>query len=107
MMCNIFLGNDILAKESMEYLIKYLDKNNPTDNIILRKLYMNLALAFKYQGNNIESNIYTKKVKKYVINTSSEFRYNKLINIETNEINNNIYYSYSKFDPWFVVYAHD
>lgn len=107
MMCNIFLGNDILAKESMEYLTKYLDKNNPTDNIILRKLYMNLALAFKYQGNNLESNIYTKNVKKYVINTSSEFRYNKLIDVETNAIDNNIYYSYSKFDPWFVVYAHD
>ena len=46
-------------------------------------------------------------MKKYVINTSSEFRYNKLIDVETNAIDNNIYYSYSKFDPWFVVYAHD
>lgn len=107
MMCNIFIGDDMFAKESMEYLIKYLDNNRPTDDIILRKIYMNLAIAFDYQGNKIEKEAYMRKAKKYVINTSSEFRYNKLNGEITNKINNNIYYSYCKFDPWFVVYAHD
>lgn len=107
MMCNIFLKNDMLAKESMDYLVKYLDTIYISDHIILRKVYMNLAIAFMYQGHSFERNKYMQKAKHYVINTSSEFRYNKINDILTNEINDNIYYSYSKFDPWFVVYAHD
>ena len=107
MICDIFLGNKLEAEKYYAFLADIIDNNPPQDEIILRKVLINLAIASSELSKPMQFDLYIKKAEKYVSNTSSEWRYyviRKRANVNEPK---NIYYSYSKFDPWFLVYAHD
>ncbi|MCM1425524.1 MAG: P-loop NTPase fold protein, partial [Eubacterium sp.] len=104
MLCEAFLGNNMEAEKYFDFLIDYIANPKIQDLIMLRKVLLNLAVACKELKKNIEYEIYIKKAEKYIHNTSSEWRYLAIQGINNTQIPDNIYYSYSKFDPWFIVY---
>lgn len=107
MLCECFLKNRKSAETYYELLDEYVNLKKPNDSIILRKVYINLAIASKMLGKEISYNNYLTIVERFIKNSSSEWRYG----VMTHKINQpepqNLYYRFSDFDPWFVVYAHD
>lgn len=107
MICDIFLGNTLEAEKYYNFLTDLIDNRTPQDEIILRKVLINLAIASKELGKPIQYSLYIEKAEKYVQKTSSEWRYHVIREITDAPEPENMYYRYSKFDPWFLVYAHD
>lgn len=107
MICEIFLGNNLEAEKYFEFLEDFIDSTKVKDEIIHRKVLLNLAIASKELGRLIQFDIYIKRVEKFVFNTSSEWRYLVIQEMAVAPEPKNIYFRYSKFDPWFLVYAHD
>lgn len=109
MMCFIYLKQYAEAEDCYEYIKKYVEKQN-SDPIINRKAYLNLAIASKLLGKHLAYNEYITKVKPFVLNTSSEWRYYWLIGESEKHINKRPSCKYNvvtSFEPWFLIYAHD
>lgn len=107
MLCETFLKNNLEAEKYYNFLVTYINNRNVNDSIMLRKIYLNLAIASKELGLLTQSKVYIDKAKNYVNNTSSEWRYRTFLGIAGESAPQNVYYGYTKFDPWFLVYAHD
>ncbi len=107
MICECFLKNKKSAEIYFGLLDEYINLKKPNDSIMLRKVYLNLAVASKMLGKDISYNNYMVAAEKFARNSSSEWRYK----VMTHKINSpepqNLYYQFSDFDPWFIVYAHD
>ena len=59
-------------------------------------------------GNYIMSEAYTRRAKPYVMNTSTEWLYRTLTCESTDCPPQSDYiYHTRKFEPWFLIYAHD
>lgn len=109
MMCSIYLKQYAEAEDYYEYIRKYIEKPNQ-DPILNRKVYLNLAIASKSLGKYIAYNEYVKKVRAFVLNTSSEWRYYCLIGESEKHLDKRPACKYnliSSFEPWFLIYAHD
>ena len=81
-----------------------------SDPILNRKVYLNLAIASKLLGYPLAFNEYITKVKPFVLNTSSEWRYYCLVEESEKYLNKRPTCKYNlitSFDPWFLIYAHD
>lgn len=107
MLCEAFLGNNLEAEKYFDFLVDYIVDPKIKDPIILRKVLLNLAVACKELGKMIEYEAYIGKAGKHISETASEWRYFAIQGNAKAPIPDNIYYSFSKFDPWFLVYAHD
>ena len=107
MICESLLNNKIETERHISILDQYMNTNNPKDEVMIRKVYLNLAVASKQIGENIMFQKYLDKAREYIQNTSSEWRFSVIQQKTRTSPPQNIYYSYSKFDPWFIVYAHD
>lgn len=107
MICESFLNNKSEAERYLDFLDEYMSTNKPKDKVMIRKVYLNLAVASKQIGNNIMFHKYMDKAQGYIKDTSSEWRFSVIQEKTDIPYSPNIYYSYSKFDPWFIVYAHD
>lgn len=110
MICSLYLSSKEISEDYFNYLEKYMEINKPTDPILNRKVYMNLAIASMKLGNSIVSKAYLAKAKDFIENTSSEWRYYSLTG--ENEkykcmFPSAEYQLIEDFDPWFLVYAHD
>lgn len=110
MICAIYLKHWEEAKEYYDHLVTYISEKKPKDPIINRKIYMNLAIASKAFNNSIMENSFLKKAEAYVKGSSSEWRFLVL----TQQVDQGhcirpkeTYKSFTDFDPWFLVYAHD
>lgn len=109
MMCFIYLKQYVEAEDCYEYIKRYMEKQI-SDPILNRKVYLNLAIASKLLGYPLAFNEYITKVKPFVLNTSSEWRYYCLIEESEKYLNKRPTYKYNlitSFDPWFLIYAHD
>lgn len=107
MICECFLNHQSEAEKYLSFLEKYTNLYNPKDSILCRKIYLNIAVVSKWLGNDITFKSYIKKAKKYIENTSSQWRFYAILGQPKEPMPQNTYYSYAKFDPWFIVYAHD
>lgn len=107
MLCEAFLGNILEAEKYFDFLADYIDNPKIQDPIILRKVLLNLAVACKELGKVIEYEVYIGKAKKYISDTSSEWRYFAIQGNAKTPTPDNRYFSFCKFEPWFLVYAHD
>lgn len=107
MICETFLVNSLEADRYFDFLAYYIKNNNVQDEIMLRKICLNLAIASNELGKPMQFKYYMNKAKDYVKDTSSEWRYQVIQGIAGDQTPKNTYYSYAKFDPWFLVYAHD
>ena len=110
MMCCINLNQQQEAIPYYDYVNGYVNKNPNADIIMKRKLYMNLAIASKQLGFEMQSKTYFDLCESIVAGTSSEWRYYALTHNTKNcpvskpnaKCSNTL-----DFDPWFLVYAHD
>lgn len=107
MLCEAFLGNILEAEKYFDFLVDYIDNPKIQDPIILRKVLLNLAVACKELGKKIQYEAYIEKAKKYISDTSSEWRYFAIQGNAKTPTPANKYFNFCKFDPWFLVYAHD
>ena len=107
MICECFLNNSSDAERYFSFLETYINENHPKDSIMCRKIYLNMAVVSKQLGNIIIYKKLIKIVEKYIENTSSQWRFYAIQDHPKGSAPQNIYYSYAKFDPWFIVYAHD
>lgn len=108
MVCYTYLGMKKEAEQYYTFLTDYMDNNSPVDSILKRKVFMNLAIISSKLDYPLLSQIYYKKAEPYILGSSSEWRYNELVNImNNNEGKIPQYYKVTDFDPWFLVYAHD
>ena len=108
--CAISLKQKDEAMDYYDYLKNYIEKHTPKDYVIKRKIYLNLAIANKKLNNNITMNAYLNKVEPYVKNSSSEWRYNNLVEKQTTSNKTPPILKYQcvmDFEPWFLIYAHD
>lgn len=109
MMCFIYLKQYVEAEDCYEYIKRYMEKQI-SDPILNRKVYLNLAIASKLLGYPLAFNEYITKVKPFVLNTSSEWRYYCLVEESEKYLNKRPTCKYNlitSFDPWFLIYAHD
>lgn len=109
MICSLYLN---LEDETLYYfnlLKEYIENHKIVDSIIIRKIYMNLAIVCQKRGEHILEKSYFRKVKSYIQNTSSEWRYNNLVNDISNHLERpaSQYLRVLDFEPWFLIYAHD
>lgn len=107
MLCECFLNHQSELEKYFSFLEAYINSSKPKDHIMCRKLYLNIAVVSKQLNNEITYNNYIKKAEKYIENTSSEWRFYAIQGHPQKPKPRNIYYNYAKFDPWFIVYAHD
>ncbi len=109
MMCSFYLHELDEASYYSKILEEYMASNEVVDPIINRKVYMNLAIFSAGIKSPLMEVAYFKKAEPFVKDSSSEWRYNFLTkegNIELPRPNAE-YMQVIKFDPWFLVYAHD
>ena len=107
MLCEAFLKNKNDAEKYLNILQEYIDIAKPKDEVILRKVYLNLAVVSKQIDHEISFQKYIPKASKYVHGTSSEWRFSVIQQSTNGPQPKNLYYGFSLFDPWFLVYAHD
>lgn len=109
MMCYIYLKQYAAAEDCYEYIKEHM-KKQISDPILNRKVYMNLAIASKLMDKLLAYDEYITKVRAFVLNTSSEWRYYYLIG-ESEKYSNKRpsckYNLVTSFEPWFLIYAHD
>ena len=110
MICTIYLKEEQEAKDYYNYLKEYIEKCPPSDEIIKRKVFINLAIASRELGNPIMEKRYLEKASALVKDTASEWRYYSLSKkTEKAPIHRPTakYQLIEDFEPWFLVYAHD
>lgn len=108
MVCSEYLGYSDDMQFYYETLKKYLEETHPSDPTINRKILINLAVMDYRNGNYIMSEAYTRRAKPYVMNTSTEWLYRTLTCESTDCPPQSDYiYHTRKFEPWFLIYAHD
>ncbi len=73
MMCEIYLKQYKEANKYFEYLQRYMEIHCPTDDILNRKVYINLAIACRYLDKPLIKEIFLEKVHPYIHNTSITF----------------------------------
>lgn len=107
MVCECFLNNSSDAEKYLSFLENYTNSNNPKDYVMCRKIYLNIAVVSKQLDNKITYERSINRAEKYIKNTPSQWRFYAIQGHPKEPVPQNIYYSYAKFDPWFIVYAHD
>ena len=107
MLCECFLKNKKSAEVYYGLLNEYINLKKPNDSTLLRKVYINLAIASKMLEKEMSYNIYLSSAAEFVKDSSSEWRYSVMTHKIIQPEPKNLYYQFSDFDPWFVVYAHD
>lgn len=110
MICALYLGQKAEAEECYDYLQSYIEERMPKGPIMNRKIYLNLAIASKKMNWSIQEKSYLSKAKKFIKNTTSEWRYYVLLEQTDNcPISRPTakYQIIEDFEPWFLVYAHD
>lgn len=98
------------ARKICSILERYLLSNNIEDLVVLRKIRINLGIAYCEMNENIIGNSFLKSIQlNDVIGTSSEYRYriytNQLSNYENK--NKTSYFTDKTFEPWVLIYGHD
>lgn len=93
------------CKNYMEDLKAYIKQSEPSDRIILRKIYMNLSIANNIIGEADEAKLFLELASAYVNNTSSQKIYEAMREIQND--GQNVECGIPAFDPWFLIYAHD
>ena len=107
MICSAYLNYTDEMVYYYEVLKKYMDDNHPVDFTINRKIYINLAIVDHIRGNRIMEDAYLRNVEKYVQNTSTEWLYHILRgDFEYNPFSS-AQYQTPRYEPWFLIYAHD
>ena len=108
MMCAVYLKQFHEAEEYHHFLVSYMEQKIPQDPVIIRKVYLNLAIASEHLDFHIQKEAFYNKVSSLVKNTSSEWRYYALLK-QKNPLARPSIKSLSTldFEPWFLVYAHD
>lgn len=108
MICSAYLGYSDDMQYYYETLKKYIEETHPSDYTINRKILMNLAVVDYRTGNYIMAEAYIRRAKQYVMNTSTEWLYRTLACESTYcPPQSNHIYQTKKFEPWFLIYAHD
>lgn len=110
MISSYYLGQQEEMKDYFESLKLYMENQHPSDPIINRKIYLNLAIISDKLEQPIMKKGFLLNAEKYVKNTTSEWRYYLLLNDNTNNPCSRPSAKYQlikDFEPWFLVYAHD
>lgn len=107
MMCSVYLQYEDDVIYYYEVLKKYMEDNHPIDYTINRKIYINLAIVDRIRGNHIMEDAHLRNAEEYVKNTSSEWIYHILRGDFEYSTFNSAPYQTPKFEPWFLIYAHD
>lgn len=109
MICCLYLNNQSETMDYFKYLDAYMAKC-PVDPIINRKVHMNLAIVCDRLKNDIEKKVHISKASNYIKGSTSEWRYNMLVDPSKIMEQNRptcLYQQVTDFDPWFLIYAHD
>lgn len=111
-LCACYLKLDRVkeSKNICSVLERYLFSNRIEDVVVLRKLRINLGIAYCKMNENIIGKSFFSDIQlNDVVGTSSEYRYriytNKIFNYENK--NKTPYYIDKTFEPWILIYGHD
>lgn len=93
------------CKNYAQDLLMYLEQNCPKDRTILRKIHFNLAVVGRLFGNEEFMKEHIQHAYKSASGTTTEHRCDNFIAGLCS--NSQKYSETTKFDPWFLIYAHD
>lgn len=113
MLCFERVGEKDESLQLSKKLVKMLTKNNINDPVILRKVYLNLAINYDKLQLEDDAREYAQKAYKYCINTSSEYRASMIYKKYGGQPQKNCekikvpYYIKCYFDHWITIFSHD
>lgn len=114
MVCYRILGNEDKCRNYMKQLEEYLFHSEIYDYNIYRKLSINLCISYLEYDDVMNARRCLSMGIPYFENTISEYRGYKLDNQINhtehsldNAMQNNLYYTIMKFEPWIITLSHD
>lgn len=113
MLCYERTGAREKSLQLAEILFKKLENGNINDPVILRKVYLNLAINYDKLQLNDEAQICAQKAYHYCLNTSSEYRASLIYAKYGGQLPENWeapedpYYTRCYFDHWITIFSHD
>ncbi len=112
MICNLKLFREKTALELANNLYNKIDNKEISDLTILRRVNMNLCIAYYKLGDKIKAIECLNKVKPISEGTLSEFRanyYAKLLKQNYSMSNDNgiTHDIITEFEPWLIMFSHD
>ena len=113
MLCYERTGAKAESLQLAETLFNNLKKNNINDPVILRKVYLNLAINYDKLQQKNEAKECAQKAYSYCVNTSSEYRasaiYAKYGGHPMNSMKSltDPYCTKCYFDHWLTIFSHD
>lgn len=108
--CYRKLNREKEARKICSVLEKYLFSNIIEDSVVLRKIKINLGIAYCEMNETIVGkSIFSGIILNDVVGTSSEYRYRIYTNNVSDYENkhNTSYYMDKTFEPWVLIYGHD
>lgn len=108
--CYLKLGREKEAQKICSVLEHYLFSNEIEDLVVLRKIKINLGIAYCEMNENILGKSFFSGLQlNDIIGTSSEYRYRLYTKQLYNYVNKNMtpYYMDTTFEPWILIYGHD
>lgn len=116
MMCYCMQKKYNACKKIMKELDNFVVKNKIDDPTILRKIYVNIAIAYYSMGERYTAHDYVSKYYSYCINTSTWYRAYKIMKEIDVTLKNPLdscldteilYWSKTPFEPWLVTFSHE
>ena len=107
MICHLYLNHHTECLYFAKELQRYLDEENPSDPVIIRKICVNLSIVYKSLNKSEAYERCKNALQGYVFNTSSEHRYKYIFEDSVSSSPINPYIGCCIFDPWLIVHAHD
>lgn len=113
MLCYEQIGSKDDSEQVAEKLFNKLEGGKINDPVILRKVYLNLAINYDKLQINDRAKTCAEKAYKYCIGTASEYRASKIYSkyggqpLDNWKNIKNPYYTKCYFDHWLTIFSHD
>lgn len=116
MVCYAFLGQDKKSKQIANDLVLYIDTYKITDTTMLRKIYLNMAIIYRYLEEPILEEKYAEMAYPLSIHTSSWYRAYEIAQPYMQNLSTPIqycplgeewYWTNARYDHWLVTFSHD
>ena len=116
MVCYAHIGNHDMSLQTADKLISNIELFNITDTTMLRKIYLNIALVYKYLKRTNCATGYALKAYHFTLHTSSWYRAYELVKDLIHEDKNPMdfcrkgeewYWTNGSYEPWLITFSHD
>lgn len=112
LICNVKLNRDKTALSIANNLYHKINNTNITDLTIIRRINMNLCIAYHSLGDECKAIECLKQIIPISKGTLSEYRANYYAHLLLNEPmvvknNGNTHDTTTEFEPWIIMFSHD